>query len=1174
MRCDRHTFFGMITVSALILPSFVAYDVFGQAGITARLFREQHDLNPGIESPHTKWAKPYAGSTTRVLFFCNAYQYEPRSTIVELMQRFDIEPEAVYAATRYAAGFFKREPIVLGDSAGVTRMMAKLDSEFDCYVITENFLEDLLPQQARYKILKRVSEGAGLVVIGSEPFELLDANFKEEQPDPRVTDLSGVETYRIGRGRAIRMSTDVAGMVDVVGAMVRWDLRCERLGRAMLWASDRLSTLELRIDAPGSIRSDALEDTGINLTWPAHDRGDQVIATVALRGSDGRRVSLADRIVLAESGGTAGLRLPGSLPGGEFSIEARATANGAVESWAVRRLSVESDVSIGLKFEESGRKNSSWSRERGESITGEISISGPSDLASATLRLEAIDAHGRILYRHDSPAQPKMALVIPTSPLSPSLLRIAAELHRDGQILGKSTLTRRDAHAGDYMLLTTRNHDRFNFLVWGQTYNQTMRTYLAQVLADAGVTAQLTVHATWESTAAGLSWVAYATSIRQALEDSGVSTYGSWNDDEAMDAWVSQVVESTKPARDVGALIYSLGDENDTFLADRSKHDAAAYRRYLAGLYPDIALLNDSWNTDFKSFSEVGLSRPDDLTETTSLQTGNYPRWWDRRAYTRHNYAMLCRRFQEAFEKSDPGARAGFEGAGWIDDNIDLLVRQVKFWGPYSHETMQVISSITGPDFLAGQWGKGWHLALHGSRMFGWWRVDNDGAVHSSLTGPDMAIRPMHRDEFDNLRLWLGGLGSALMHWQRQDDGVVLLHSFASANATQIAAGPSYGRMAAWTDGQNNHSAWQRNLRAVGRQFRYVTDGMLRRGEWDGTNDKLLILSRAEALSEAEAAAIRGFVSAGGTVIADVRPGLFNERMKPLDSGVLDELFGVRHTGNVDAVQRPLHFEDGSPSVPPPMVQVNTAVEPAGATPTCLLGDTPGVFLNQVGRGRAVLLNFAMRSFPKLDEPEAPQGAVDLFENLLVAADVTSSMTATDVDGQPMRHIEIMRWRSGNRQIVAFFRPEIEDDLSTDKQVVVCGLGDSWFVTDLRSGASVRSSTWHTELALGDATLLLLTKEQPQPPRIDMPQVVQRGSTVPVRVEVSGKVHRVLRVRVRSPDGREARAFRRMQRLTGESIQLQFPIAFNERPGVWSLTVTDVTTGLKDTVRFTVDPQE
>jgi hypothetical protein len=1171
MRRPHPHIHGSTMATALVVAMLVASTSDGQQGISPDQFSEQHDLQAGFESPHTKWAKPYAGGKTRVAFFCGAYQYQPRFLIIEPMQRFEIEPTAVYAATRYAAGFFKNEPMVLGDEMGVTRMMATLDSAFDCYVITERFFGKLLPEEARYKILRRVSEGAGLVVIGADPFELLHADFRDAQPDPRVADLGGVETYGIGRGRAIRFKAAAPHMADVVGAMVGIDLQCEQMGRAILWAARKLPKLRMEIDAPVEVRRVGLDKASIRLIWSEHDRGDQVVAGVWVRGPDGRRVSVDERIILREAGGTARLRFPKSLAGGAWSIEAQATADGVVESWAVRRLTVQSDVSIGLTFDRGGRKNSDGSRERGEPITGRVAIGGVADMAGAVLRLEAIDAHGRILYRHDRAARPDMGFVIPTAKSTPSLLRIGAELRIDGRAVGKSSLPKRAQHAGHYMLMTTRNHERFNFLVWGKTYNQKLRTYMAQSLADLGVTAQLETVTDWESAAGGLSWVAYATGIRQQLEESGVSEHGSWSDDAAMNEWVEKVVAGTQPARDLGALIYSLGDENDTLLADRSERDLIAYREFLGGVYPNIDALNESWGARFASFDEVTLSNPDDLSETTALQAGNTPRWWDRRTFMRHNYAMLCRRFQNAFEKVDPGARVGFEGAGWMDDNIDLLARSVRFWGPYSHQTMQVVSSITGPDFLAGQWGHGWRLALHGSRMFGWWRVDNEGAVHSSLTGPDMAIRPMHRAEIDNLRVWLEGLGMALMHWQRQDDGVVMLHSFASANATQIAAGPSYGRMAPWTDDQSSHGAWHRNLRAAGRQFRYVTDGMLDRGEWDGRDDKLLILSRAEALSESQAQVIRGFVRAGGTVIADVRPGLFNERMKPQDAGQLDDLFGVRHTGNFEAVKRPLRFDGGTPVSEAPQVEVNPGLEPAGGTPAEALGDTPAIIFHQVGRGRAILLNFTMRSFPKLDAADAPAGAVDLFESLLDTAGVSSRFTATDGDGRRLRHIEIMRWRSGRRQIVAFFRPKIEGDTSKAKQSVVCRLGDSQIVTDLRTGASSRSTTWQTELAPGDATVLLLTSERPQPPQISIPAVVRRGSVARFRVEVAGKVHRVLRVRARSPDGREARPFRRMERFNGESIEMDFPIAINEAVGAWSLTATDVTTGLKSTARFNVE---
>ena len=59
---------------------------------------------------------------------------------------------------------------------------------------------------------------------------------------------------------------------------------------------------------------------------------------------------------------------------------------------------------------------------------------------------------------------------------------------------------------------------------------------------------------------------------------------------------------------------------------------------------------------------------------------------------------------------------------------------------------------------------------------------------------------------------------------------------------------------------------------------------------------KTLVLPACLCLSEAEARAIRAFCSAGGTVIADYLPGVWDQHGRGRKSGgVLDAMFGVRH---------------------------------------------------------------------------------------------------------------------------------------------------------------------------------------------------------------------------------------------------------------------------------------
>lgn len=64
------------------------------AAATPTLEQEQ-EIRTTFVTPHTAWAKPYAGGTTRVLFFSD-YKNTQAREIVELMQRFEVQADAAY----------------------------------------------------------------------------------------------------------------------------------------------------------------------------------------------------------------------------------------------------------------------------------------------------------------------------------------------------------------------------------------------------------------------------------------------------------------------------------------------------------------------------------------------------------------------------------------------------------------------------------------------------------------------------------------------------------------------------------------------------------------------------------------------------------------------------------------------------------------------------------------------------------------------------------------------------------------------------------------------------------------------------------------------------------------------------------------------------------------------
>jgi len=89
-----------------------------------------HALTLDFTTPHTDWAQPYAGQKTRVLFFCSGQGTVPREA-VELMQRFDIEAEAVF----WARIVDSSDEHWHGGDIGEQRMLNLLEQKWDCYVM-------------------------------------------------------------------------------------------------------------------------------------------------------------------------------------------------------------------------------------------------------------------------------------------------------------------------------------------------------------------------------------------------------------------------------------------------------------------------------------------------------------------------------------------------------------------------------------------------------------------------------------------------------------------------------------------------------------------------------------------------------------------------------------------------------------------------------------------------------------------------------------------------------------------------------------------------------------------------------------------------------------------------------------------------------------------------------
>jgi beta-galactosidase len=1096
-----------------------------------------HALTFDFPTPHTDWAQPYAGERTRVLFFTDGRGTNPREC-VELMQRFDLDAEAVF----YARIVDSSESHWHGGDIGIQRMNALLDRRWDCYVFLKMNLEHMSAEQ-QYKLLKPVTEGAGLVFVGSDdPRVLKDANQLADLPPILARGPVGA-AFTVGRGRGIRLPAQPA-IEYHEGWEVEYDYWAERLGRAILWAAGHEPKVTLTVDVgPGTFVWDAPKNLTVN--YQGEVRGNNARVRLRVRAAGGPSIDLPERPA-AERAFSFQV---GALPAGDYHADAWIVSDAGVESWTSAQFTVTAPLTVGGVL-----LDADWG-EIGDSIRGRAIVEGAPG-ADDQLRVGLFDRRGRLLAQQVMPARAgDTRFEFRIEPWMPMLVRVDAALFSNPP--GDAPATTIDS-AYAYSRVTKRHQDRFNFLIW-DVPTGTLAPYAEQSLAENGMTLQLkSGNPPLIVSAFDVAWVPYTTRIMTPKTEDGIMQPFCWNDTEAVQAHVTAKAQEYLGSRQSGVYVWSLGDEVTTQGSCLSPHCAQAYREYLREVYGDLDALNESWTTNFEDWADVGLSKPGDNDEANSLAQGNYPRWFDRRAFQSYNFVQFCRAYDAAYTAIDPVARTGFEGAGRFaaGDDLDLIMRENEFWSPYPGVADEVVRSLATPDFPRSNWmgytkdadsllSKYWRMITRGMTSVWWWRWDCIGRFHGWLA-PDLRPFPAVVEIQRDTQIVRDGLGDLLMRSEMQDDGIAMLYSYPAQFACAVEDGPSYGAYEA------DHVATHRILRDLGYQFRYVTDRMLRLGEFDADRYRLLILPRIEALGPQEAEVIREFVRGGGVVIADVRPAIYDGHCKPSAQGLLDDVFGITTDGRAAAVKADAQIGDG-PTIE--NLMIDPTVRLRGGSARGMAGDTPVWIENRFGEGVAILLNFTFAGFPGLHVADTPAEMAALMQGLISRQDThPAALRMLDAGGGRLRNIEAVRWVNGDTELLALFREMGNGETAT----IV--LPAARHVYDLRNRKYLgETARFETAIIPARATFFALCERPVQPPTVVIdPATGERGQVATATIAVRGAEGLYAFKLTGSAAGTEMDWLEQVVITGSEPVQVPIPVAYNDPTGEYRITAREL----------------
>jgi len=495
----------------------------------------EHSLSTDFVTPHTRWARPYARGRMRVLMFCNGRGTVPREG-VELMQRFDVAVEAVF----WARIVDSTKQGWHGGEAGLARMRRLLAKPCDCYFFLGIPPKDL-PSEMLYKVLKPVSEGAGLVLAGTDDRRILKPE-RQLRPLPEfLRGVVGAAAFRVKNGRGVRLPRRPRLDYDV-GWQTTYEYWQEGLGRALLWAAGRepKASLTLSIARP-TLERRALHAETVTLRWKNPERRPLKIAAW-FRRQDGVRIPLEPVETSAETGEAR--RSTPRLRADTWHLDAIATSPRGVEAWATAAFTVSAERSVKAVALERD-----WG-EVGERIRGSVELAGK-PLAGERLVVNLRDRRDRILTRMELAEDRRFDF--PVQAWLPMLVRVEAVVSdRDGEV----------SCGWAYFNVVKRHRGRFNFLIW-DVPRDTLAPYAEASLARLGTTLQLSGGAPPRVVAAyDIAWVPYTTRILESHTKDGVMKPFCWNDAAKVAAHVKALAEKYRPARQHGVFVYSLGDEN------------------------------------------------------------------------------------------------------------------------------------------------------------------------------------------------------------------------------------------------------------------------------------------------------------------------------------------------------------------------------------------------------------------------------------------------------------------------------------------------------------------------------------------------------------------------------------------------------------------------------------
>jgi hypothetical protein len=1003
-----------------------------------------------------------------------------------------------------------------------------------------------------------------------------------------------------------------------------WEYYFSLLGKCMIWAGQKQPDVQFGPTAAGvaGYEIGSREQPTLTPTLTNSGAAAELVAHVTVQDEYGHRVTTFEHAFRAEPGKSEITFTLPRLAGGLHVADIIAKdSEGTVVDWTsvpvrvrapvmIKELAVDDDV-----------------YRVGDTVTAQVALTctaGGAD--SVQLRATLTDAHDRLVWIGERAATGTstgtdsacdLTVELPEPRTTTALLRV--EAHAAGKLL----------HAAEQRILTmppswdSREWEPFSSGLWGNPVGAYSREYLMPVQAalikavgvDTVITGGRWLHdgeqrapfeagfrtmpmgvaartlGTRRRSKDHLSFAQQKAAYLRTRDKKHLERPWCLNAEETCEhvrenlKRITQAVARYRPLGYVCGDELSLTDHTQPLDYDFSPAALAAFRDWLKDCYPSLADLNRGWDTSFVSWEAVMPMTAEEVSDR-----GNYAPWADHRTFMEVSLAEYLRFIDDVLEKHDPGARLGTSGtqaaSAYGGHDWWLLTDAFDFIQAYDHQdTGEMHRSFH--DMIAAPW---WGYGAHGSALQHqlWRRLlnNNRGASYFSLNSllcGDYTYTKTISEGMGTVKEFKAGLARLLHDCEERVADVCMHYSQPSIHGVFITGGNALFRA--------NRHGWIKAVEDSGMQTEFVSYAQVESGALTTRMPSVFILPYSLALSDAEAAELREYVQAGGTLVADARCGLFDEHCAPRSQGALDELFGVTRTevnAKAKRISGDVTFTASHGDCDPRDLKFacmsgDTMVNVTDDTALGTLAKTPVLIVRNVGKGRAILLNLFMDEYGKRRKTREAGSLRELVRRVL---GLGGARAFADVVAAPGDRFYTVRYVKGAASYIGLLRepgtiltgggPGSAQTGKADRDSPVqMTFAKEAYVYDLRA-AKYLGKTDRVEalMAPGQCRVYSLLPYRVRAVRVSPEtRTVRPGDVVRYATKVrtrGGKPGRhVFRVDVESPDGPKPFYGTQFAADAGAG-SAAFRLALNDALGTWRLQVTDIATGTTDETTFRV----